>query len=484
MSELTITDIQEIIKNDEGRTLEVKETTGEIVKAMCAACAFLNSDGGWLVFGVTPKLKIVGQQVTDNTKKEIANQLRKIEPSINVSVQYLDVSEKAGYQVIAIYFDPATFTNAPYTYDGRAYYKLESTTALMPRQMYEERLRMSNPERFSWERQSNPTLSVTELDEDLVFLTLQDGVNNRRIHASALAHINPNDILSGLGMMTKEGTLLNAANVLFGKEPVRHHLQCSIRLARFEGVDKMEFRDQTVCEGNLFKQYDEAIDFCRKHLFLSGRMDEKVRVDRLTVPFEVIKEATINMLCHRSWEADNLTPSLAIFDDRIEFQNPGTFPAGYTWKDFAEFFNSMPRNPLIASVFYRRGLMERWGRGIGLIMKKCAESGLPEPIFEVSHSFVTLTIKFKQSLATNGGLNGGLSGGLSGGLELTEREAQVVAKLRVAPGQTIEEIATALNLSKRTMERVFAALKQKGIIEKEGSRKNGVWKICLGKEQT
>ena len=130
LKELTFSDIQEIIRNDEGRTLEVKETTGEIVKAMCAACAFLNSDGGWLVFGVTPKLKIVGQQVTDNTKQEIANHLRKIEPSINVSVQYLDVPGKTDYQVIALYFDPTTFSNAPYTYDGRAYYKLATNGGL------------------------------------------------------------------------------------------------------------------------------------------------------------------------------------------------------------------------------------------------------------------------------------------------------------------------------------------------------------------
>ena len=149
MKELSISDIQGIIKKDEGRTLELKETTGELAKAMTSACAFLNSDGGWVMFGITPKLKIVGQQVTDNTKKEIANFVRKIEPSVNVGVQYVELPDKADFYVIAIYFDPTTFTNAPYTYDGRAYYKLESTTAIMPRQMYEERLRMSNPERFS-----------------------------------------------------------------------------------------------------------------------------------------------------------------------------------------------------------------------------------------------------------------------------------------------------------------------------------------------
>lgn len=475
MNNISINDILEIIKNDESRTLEVKETTGELAKAMTSACAFLNSDGGWVMFGITPRLKIIGQQVTDNTKKEIANAIRKIEPAVNVAVQYIEIPDKPDYYVIAIYFDSTTFTSSPYTYDGRPYYKLESTTALMPRQMYEERLRISNPERFSWERRPNPDLSVEDLDHDLILLTLHDGVSNHRIHASALAHTDTKDILSGLNLINKEGILLNAANVLFGKRPTKHHIHCSIRLARFEGKDKMEFRDQTVCEGNLFTQYDETIDFCRKHLFLSGRMNEKVRIDTLTVPFEVIKEATMNMLCHRSWNEENLTPSLAIFDDRMEFQNPGMFPIGYTWKDFVTFCNSMPPNPMIASVFYRRGLMERWGRGIGLIMKKCEDNGLPEPVFDVSHSLVTLTIPFRQPLSAIGGLNGGINGGLNGGLELNEREIQLIQIIKESPKVTIEEAATKMGISKRTAERLFTSLKQQDIIEKSGSKKTGYW---------
>ena len=63
--ELTIEDIQEIVAKDESRYLELKQTTGELYKAMTSACAFLNTDGGWVMFGITPKLKIVGQNVTD-----------------------------------------------------------------------------------------------------------------------------------------------------------------------------------------------------------------------------------------------------------------------------------------------------------------------------------------------------------------------------------------------------------------------------------
>lgn len=397
----TFDDIKNLIAKDETRTLELKKTTGELYKGMETACAFLNSDGGWLMFGISPSLKIDGQNVTDNTRQEIGNALRKIEPAIDVDVKYIELPDKPDFYVIAIYFDSNNFKNGPYSFDGRAFYKVESTTALMSRQMYEERLKISNPQRFSWENTPNSEIAVNDIDTELLYQTLHDGIGSRRIHASAMTIQDPVKIMQKLGVARKDGMILNAANVLFGKEPTTLHSQCKIRLARFEGTDKRVFRDQTVCEGNLFEQYDAAMDFCLKHLNLAGRMDSKFRQDTLTVPYEAIKEATINMLCHRSWNAENTTPSLAIYDDRIVFQNPGAFPLGMTWQDFVnDQIGSLPANPTIANVFYRRGTMEAWGRGIGLIMESCKEQNLPTPEIKVIPPFVNLTIWFKQSLTS------------------------------------------------------------------------------------
>ena len=269
----------------------------------------------------------------------------------------------------------------------------------MPRQMYEERLKLSNPCRFSWENMPNAEITVEDINTELLYQTLHDGIGSRRIHASAMTLQDPEKIMLKLGVARKDGAILNAANVLFGKEPSIIHTQCKVRLARFEGTDKRVFRDQTICEGNLFEQYDAVMDFCLKHLNLTGRMDSKFRQDKLTVPYEAIKEATTNMLCHRSWNAENTTPSLAIYDDRMVFQNPGAFPVGMNWKDFVDDqIGSLPANPIIANVFYRRGTMEAWGRGIGLIIESCKEQGLPEPDIKVVSSFVNLTIWFKQPL--------------------------------------------------------------------------------------
>ena len=69
---MKIDDIKALIVSDESRTLVLKKSTGELKDGMHAACAFLNTEGGWLIFGITPKsLKIIGQQVTNDTQREV-----------------------------------------------------------------------------------------------------------------------------------------------------------------------------------------------------------------------------------------------------------------------------------------------------------------------------------------------------------------------------------------------------------------------------
>jgi len=71
-----------------------------------------------------------------------------------------------------------------------------------------------------------------------------------------------------------------------------------------------------------------------------------------------------------------------MFDDRLEVISSGLLPAGITVADLKRNHASKPRNPLIAEVFFRRGLIERWGRGTQKIVELCLAAGQPEPEFE------------------------------------------------------------------------------------------------------
>lgn len=64
---MAIENIRALVAADESLTLELKKTTGELKVGMHSACAFLNTEGGWLIFGVAPKsLKIIGQYINFN----------------------------------------------------------------------------------------------------------------------------------------------------------------------------------------------------------------------------------------------------------------------------------------------------------------------------------------------------------------------------------------------------------------------------------
>jgi len=82
---ITIDGIKKLISKNETRTLELKKTTGGLHKGMETACAFLNSDGGWLIFGIAPSLKIDGQNVIDTPSDEESHpQSRLISPQDKV----------------------------------------------------------------------------------------------------------------------------------------------------------------------------------------------------------------------------------------------------------------------------------------------------------------------------------------------------------------------------------------------------------------
>ena len=100
MKKLTIKDIETIIHRDESRILEVKKTTGEIIAGMQSGCAFLNTEGGWLFFGITPdSLRIIGQEVVDRTMQEIAREMTKFSPAIDLAAQYIDLPDNPDKKV-------------------------------------------------------------------------------------------------------------------------------------------------------------------------------------------------------------------------------------------------------------------------------------------------------------------------------------------------------------------------------------------------
>src|SRR5690349_6752965 len=77
---MNLEELKKLVAKGESENLEFKKTTGQRSEAAKTVCALLNGLGGFVLFGVSDKGEILGQQVTAKTLEDISLELRKIEP--------------------------------------------------------------------------------------------------------------------------------------------------------------------------------------------------------------------------------------------------------------------------------------------------------------------------------------------------------------------------------------------------------------------
>lgn len=168
--------------------------------------------------------------------------------------------------------------------------------------------------------------------------------------------------------------------------------QCLLRVARFRGVDRTEFLDNRQFHGNVFTLLQRAERFLRDSLPVAGRVMPGLfeRVDDPLYPLLALREALANALCHRDYSIGGGSVAVAIYDDRLEVTSSGSLHFGLTPDALLEPHESLPWNPLIARVLFRRGLIEQWGRGTLKIVELMEQAGLPRPAIEDSGGCVTV----------------------------------------------------------------------------------------------
>ncbi len=396
---MTIEEVKEIIKDDETLTLEFKKTTGELKDGMRSACAFLNTAGGWLFFGIAPKtLKVLGQIVTDNTRQEIAREISKLEPLIYLPIEYIDVPDRPGCQVIAIHVNATSYWNTPYTYDNKPYMRIESTTVVMPRDIFEDRLIRCKSNPNKWEDQICEGITIADLEEQRIRGGVRLGVERGRMPVSSV--METTESLVEKLKLTSEGKLKNAAAALFLKD-TRRFPQFLLRMARFRGNDKIEFIDNQRAYGNFFTLLDAGMAFFFKHLSISGKIVGFLREEKLEIPAEALREALTNALCHRQFHNTSGSVGIAIYDDRIEIENTGHLPDELTTETIKLSHQSFPQNPTIADVLFKTTFLENWGSGISRMIDACKKANLPEPEFNQNAAFVWVTFRRKTEQVLN-----------------------------------------------------------------------------------
>ncbi|HHG85034.1 MAG TPA: ATP-binding protein, partial [Bacteroidetes bacterium] len=126
------TNYSDIIKTGENEQLEFKKSTASLKEAIISICAFANKHGGTVVFGVKDDGTVVGQTVSDDTVKNIANSTKlNTEPRLFPQVEKISID---GRHCVAVTIEESPLK--PHTAFGRPYIRVGATNQMMDQQTY------------------------------------------------------------------------------------------------------------------------------------------------------------------------------------------------------------------------------------------------------------------------------------------------------------------------------------------------------------
>ena len=441
----------------ESETLEKKSSFAAWKEIIISLSAFANKKGGKVVVGLDDQGNPTGLSIGKDTLEEMANKIKMhtdpiLYPSINVKtfgpgeIVELEIPESDNKPVFA--FEKA------YVRVGKANQKLSATEI-----------------RDLVKRYTLPDFDQRTLAQDFKTLDL-DIAAIRRLNETVFhfGKIPERRIIEKL-MVLRKGKLTNAGYLCFTKE---NDLIPSavIKGARFKGKTMVRFLDMKDFKGNLIVAVDEVLDFIQRHISMGVGIGAKAaRDEKWDYPLEALREAVVNAIVHRDY-TDPGNIQIRIFDDRLEIWSPGLLPKELNIKNLLAENRSIPRNRGLAKIFHDIGFIEGWGTGFQRMVEGCAINGNPKPeLKEMTGAFVVKFIRRPASEGKDGGINEGTSEGLNG--SVNEGINRLLEFIRKNPGKRVVEIAAALNIPSKTIERWIKKLREQGMIAFIGSRKTG-----------
>ena len=355
---------------------------------------------------------------------------------------------------------------------GVPYERVLNTTRVMPRATYQRLLLESLHATSRWETEPASGWTADQLDSNEMVLTLEEAI--RRGRSEDPGTRDTRGILRGLGLLVQGGLISRAAVALFCKDdiPLPDFPQFKLSVARFKGTTRDEFLDNRQYVGNAFALMRRAERFLIDWLPVASKIvpGQMARVDTPALPTEAVREALANAFIHRDYASAAGSVAVALYDDRLEIISAGELHFGLTPEMLFQPHESKPWNPWIASVFYRRGLIETWGRGTLKIAGLMQEAGLQAPALKDNAGFVTLTFILPTSLAPR------IQG--SGSDETPGKTPDLILDwLTEAPSASIPELAHHLGKSERAIERAIRKLRADGKLVRIGPAKGGHWQV-------
>lgn len=479
-------------------------------------CGFANAVGGTIYIGKDDDGVLTH---LENHKALMESLPNKIRENLGIICD-VNLHDDAGKKYIEIRVNPYS---VPVSLRGRYYYRSGSSKMEMTGNTLNEFLLKKAGK--TWDDIIEEGAGLDDIDDASISAFVKDALKSGRM---------PNDIgeLSTVELLEKirlldHGKLKRAAVILFCKDPNRFYPNIKVKIGRF-GVNDADLRFQEVEEGNIM-QLLKTVPNQLNYKFFTKPIDFEglLRIEKDEYPVAAIREMLLNALVHRSYMGSMI--QMRVYDNKLTIWNEGLLPEGMELESLKRHHISRPRNPLIADVCFKAGYIDSWGRGTLKIYEACKEMGLPEPeIISMDGGILVTVYKDSKNQVTPqvSSLIGGPMEDLTQYIEQLQKEfgllsdritlgkekniaflrgnygvfteqirnkfginseqirnkfgtnaLNILMLITIDPSISANDIGEIMGVTSRTIENYLSKLKDDKVIEREGSRKIGLWKI-------
>ncbi len=401
---------------------------------------------GSVYFGVKANGEIIGQNVTESTLRDVSRMIYEaIKPQI---FPVIDKETIDGKDLIHVQVNG---TEAPYSAFGKYYLRTaDEDREISPAELQQLFLRKTRAD--PWETQDSG-ISMTLIDKTQLRKFFENGIQADRLPAQAF---KSSALLNSLGL-TIDHNLNNAGNLLFGKK-----CPLQLKLALFATDEKLTFLDLMRAEGNIFQILSLAEQYILKNIRWRVQIDNMERKEVPEIPIAIIRELLSNSFAHALYNSNSIH-EIDIHPGMIVIYNPGSFANPYKPSDYIKKnLPSILRNKLIAKALYISKNIEEFGSGIKRVDALCKDAGIKYKFQNYELGFKAVIYRYSQKNIT-----------------LHETEKSILALLKQNPMMTRDELAERISKTVRTVQRTINSLRDKGIIERDGSKKNGYWIVNM-----
>lgn len=433
----------------ESVVLEFKQEIPKNSQIIRTAIGFCNSFGGKLVVGVEDDGVICGvsEEGIDEMMDSIQESIYKnCTPPILPAVY----TQRYGDKIVVI-VEVSAGMNKPYFLSKKGmqegtYIRLGSHTYKADHKMIEE---------LQW---ASRGLAVDTLP---VYQATIDDIDQNRVKAFLNARkqshqdIDVDSALTHYKLVTTEHTRVYptlAGLLLFGKSPQQFITEAFIICSHFKGTSGRDAMASIDCEGDLFMQFEQSMNFLMKHLEKSFKITGVKREETLEIPLEALREVILNAIVHRHYQIPG--PSkIAIYDDRVEVFTPGNFP-GPLLPNQLEMGYTFIRNQVITKIFRELGYIEKLGSGLITLFQSYRERKLAIPQVIEGDNFVKYILPRKSPAADIE--------------KSSDYELEIILMFNKVEELTVKDIIKEIPISRQTASRMLNKLIEKKLVKRIG----------------